>query len=218
MISPSPARLALLAACLLASPSLLACGTSVVDDPGAGGAGAGGAGAGGQGGGGGAVDCSLAPPGAAFQFQIHNAGTRELSLTYGCGETLPIVIDTADGPRGIGAGSGDFCEVSCDAVYQGAGNWGCSDCGPGSGEPLLPGASVVIDWDRRVYIPHEAPAACSGHEDGNSCALGLPVGNATSGTLTYCLGADSQGGCSDGSEAISFTMDLALSTVSIEIP
>lgn len=190
-----------------------ACGSSVSEQ-----AGAGGSGAGGQGGGGGSVDCSLPLAGAPFQFQLHNVGTRELSLTYGCGETLPITIDTTDGPRGIGAGSGDSCEVPCEDVYGGDGNFGCSDCGPGSGAPFLPGDTALIDWDRRVYVSHEAPAACGGQEGGNHCGLGVPVGEATSGTLTICLGADSQGACSDGKEELAFVLDLSLSSVVVDVP
>ncbi len=194
-----------------ASTALLACGTSVVEDTGAGGQG------GGQGGAGGGPDCTIEPPGAAFQFVIRNVGNRELGLTFGCGETLPIVIDTAAGPRGIGAGSGDYCEVSCDAVYDGYENWGCSDCGPGGGTALLPGGLVTIDWDRRVYIPHEAPAACTGHESGNGCALGVPPGDATSGTLTFCTDSQSAGYCYGDEESLAFALDLGLASVIIDV-
>ncbi len=195
------------------------CGSSVVEEnPGSGGNGGGGSGqGGGQGGAGGQLDCSLPPPGAAFAFRINNVGTRELGLAYGCGKTLPIQIDTADGPRGIGAGSGDYCEIDCDTVYGGYENWGCSDCGPGSGVPLVPGEATEIPWDRRVYVAHQASAECTGHPDGNGCALGVPVGDATSGTLTFCTDAQSAGYCFGAEETVTFALDLSLNEVTIDI-
>ncbi len=177
------------------STTVLACGATTVisgnpDDDGAGGQAAGGTG----GEGGAPPSCEIDAPGQSFDFVITNTGMRDLFLVYGCGGHLPIELETIDGVVGIGPGQADYCEVSCDTVYDGYQNWGCSDCGPGYGDTLNAGATVNISWDRRVYVEHVAPASCTGNADGNNCALGKLVTAAqVSGTLTVCTDMNTSG-------------------------
>ena len=98
--------------------------------------------------------CALDPPGSTFTFHVHNGGTAMLRLAYGCGASLPIVLAAPQGMLGIGPGPADACEFTCDAVYAGKTGQSCSDCGPGTGASLAPGAVVDITWDRRVYTEH----------------------------------------------------------------
>lgn len=201
----------------LAAISLLGCGSAV--DAGASGAGGGPSGGqGGQGGDGGSVDCTLPAPGDPFQFVINNVGARALTLTYGCGTALPITIDTTEGARGIGVESASDVGVSCDEIYAGKVYDFWTDCGPGYGTTLQPGESTVIDWDRRVYVGFTAPGACTGDGEVANCALGVPVGEATSGTLTICDEAYPGGYCgTNHGELVPFGLDLGLSSVSIDI-
>jgi hypothetical protein len=192
--------------------AFVACGGSVVEDDG-------------QGGGGGGLSCELDQPGETFAFTIRNVGDRYLRLAYGCGRTRPIVVDVDGQVRGISPGQADGCEVSCDEVYAGYENWGCSDCGPGSGVALAPGDEDTITWDRRVYAEHTAPTRCSGHVDGNLCALGtlVPAELSSRGTLTYCVNDElnpeyADGYCGgDEAQVVGFDVDLAQSSVVIEI-
>ena len=41
--------------------------------------------------------CALDAPGPKFTFHVHNGGTQALSLTYGCGNALPITLTTPQG-------------------------------------------------------------------------------------------------------------------------
>jgi hypothetical protein len=178
-------------------------------------------GAGGQAAGGNApVSCDLPVPGKTFTFTIRNTGTRELGLSYACGATMPILLDTPDGERGIGAGNAGFCEVSCDDVYDGYENWGCSDCGPGYGDALPPGGEVTITWDRRYYVEHEAPAACSGNAEGNACSLGklALASEVTRGHLDVCTSDGVDGYCWGGDvETFDFDIDLSADALVIEV-
>jgi len=81
-------------------------------------------------GGEGKTDCTLDPPGKSFTFHVHNGGVMMLRLTYGCNATLPVELDTPEGQLSIGPGAVNTCEVTCDSVYAGHPNNGCSDCGP----------------------------------------------------------------------------------------
>lgn len=190
--------------------AFVACGGNVVEDDGQGG---------------GDSVCTLDPPGETFTFTIRNAGDRYLRLAYGCGRTLPIVVDVDGEALGISPGQAEGCEVSCDEVYEGYENWGCSDCGPGTGVVLAPGEEESILWDRRLYTAHTAPTSCSGNVDGNSCALGSLYGPQTvsRGTLTYCvndaLNPDYVDGYCGGNEAqtVGFDFDLPQTGALIEI-
>jgi len=207
---------------LVATSTLFACGGSTqlfAEDDGSGRSGAGGAGDAGDGGAE-PLSCELPVPGADFNFTIRNVGTRELSLSYECGATMPIFLQTPDGERGIGAGNAGFCEVPCDIVYDGYQNWGCSDCGPGYGDALPPGEETTITWDRRYYVDHTAPAGCSRNEDGNNCSLGLPAraGEVTSGRLEICTDEQANGYCWGGDvEVVPFTIDLNADSLVIEV-
>lgn len=168
-------------------------------------------------------DCSIDAPGKNFTFTINNTGTRNLRLAYGCGTNYPITLTTTHGTLGIGAETAEFCGTSCDAVYKGYINFGCSDCGPGYGADLGPGASATIQWDRRVYQHHTAPMACSGNESGNDCALGMLVTETTvSGTLSVCndgsMTTPGDGYCStDNLEPFPFTLDLSKDSISVDV-
>lgn len=198
---------------LLAATMLCACGgsTQLFDGDGGGAPGAGGGGA--------APTCELPASGADFVFTIRNVGTRELVLSFGCGSTMPILLDTPDGERGIGEGNADFCAVPCELVYDGFENFGCSDCGPGQGEPLMPGTEVSIDWDRRYFVEHDAPPACTGHPDANSCSLGIVArpGEVTSGRLLVCPNDTPSGYCFGEDESVPFTLDLGQNGLVIEV-
>ena len=124
--------------------------------------------------------------------------------------------------RGIGTGNANSCEIGCGLVYDGYVAWGCSDCGPGEGAELGPGETVTIPWDRRIYVEHVAPTTCSGHEDGNGCALGqrLAAEASTSGTLTVCNDGDTweAGYCyGENREVIPFSVDLTTNQVVIAV-
>jgi hypothetical protein len=196
-----------------------ACGGSATVFPG--GSGSGGSGGGSQGQGGNSQQsCLIDQPGKSFSFRITNVGKRDLGLAYGCGTALPIRLATGKyGEKGIGKGNAGVCEVSCDQVYKGYENWGCSDCGPGVGAALKPGQTVVIPWDRRVYVNHEAPATCSGHAQNNSCALGKLIGpgDATKGSLFVCTSFDGGGYCFSGEELIPFAIDLNKDELVIQV-
>ncbi len=174
----------------------------------------------GGGGGGSGVDCSHDLPGAPFVFHVVNSGTRMLRLTYGCGKTMPITILAAGGDLGIAPGNADACEFSCDDVYAGAQNVGCSDCGPGYGASLNPNEMVDIQWDRRVFSPFMVDPKCSGNADGNACGLGALVKSAsTTGTLTICNdGFQVEGYCSPSNqEKVPFSINLGDNELTISV-
>jgi hypothetical protein len=119
---------------------------------------------------------------------------------------------------GISEGPADGCEVSCDNVYAGTENNGCSDCGPGVGKSLLPGETVDIAWDRRVYEAHVADPKCSGHEAGNNCALGVLVkAPSTTGVLTVCADGFEVSGYCSMTENVSISINLADSELIIPV-
>ena len=180
--------------------------------------GAGGQGAGGQDGGGG--ECSIDAPGTPFTFHVHNATGSMIWLARGCGGTIPIEVQTADGLQGIGPGSGDFCEVSCDTVYQGHPVSGCSDCGPGVYNDLAVDATIDIAWDRRVFVPHMAPEACAGSPGTNSCALGVAVAPSAmqDGLLVACKAESFGGGCATEDQMmVTFTVDTNQNEATLEV-
>jgi hypothetical protein len=186
---------------------------------GGGGAGGGAQGTGGEGSGG-DVSCEVDRPGEPFTFRVHNAGAAELLLPFGCGEHVPIEIETPGGAAGIGVGNASTCQVSCDTVFAGNPNPGCSDCGPGVGRLLPAGATVDIRWDRRVYVPHVADASCSGSDEGNDCALGVAVSPSATqqGALTVCTDTQGGGFCFGGSSVETpFTVDTSASEATIEV-
>jgi hypothetical protein len=168
------------------------------------------------------ASCALDSKGS-FTFHVANRGTRMLRLAYGCGATLPITLDAAGGPLPISPGPASYCEVSCDYIYGGGENNGCSDCGPGYGAGLPPGATVDIAWDRRLYVETTADPTCSGHAGGNECALGTLAGPAvSSGTLTVCNGGSPTSGagyCASTDEvAVPFNFDPTASDSTIVVP
>ena len=187
------------------------------DDSGAGEGGAieGGAGDGGA--------CSIPAPQSAFTFHVHNGGTRDLGLGYGCGQGQPIVLVTPAGSLGIGAESANSCGFTCEQDYQGKIQQGCSDCGPGVGAALPVGNTVDITWDRRVYVTHTADPLCVGGQTGVSCALAVAVAPtaAQQGTITLCTGGASSGGPGSGNcggdDPVMFTVDTTHSAATIEV-
>ncbi|MCP6768705.1 hypothetical protein NL529_28080, partial [Klebsiella pneumoniae] len=82
--------------------------------------------------------CHVPAPGDVFTIHVHNGGTKMLALNYGCGGTLPIVLDTPQGELSIGPGAANSCEFTCDNFYKGVVQTACSDCGPGLGAHLGP--------------------------------------------------------------------------------
>lgn len=166
-----------------------------------------------------AESCLLDPPGKAFTFVIRNVGTRMLHLTYGCGSNPPIALETADGTFGIGAESAEDCGTTCEYVYGGSPNVGCSDCGPGEGASLDPGETVTLVWDRRVRVPHLAPESCAPAgvpQYERTCARPVLAESASKGTLRICTEGGFAGMCST-SELRPFSFDPTLDSVTIEV-
>jgi hypothetical protein len=176
-------------------------------------------GSGGEGGG----SCYVDPPGTTFTFHVHNAGSRDLGLAYGCGGSSPITLSTPSGPLSIGPGAVNPCEFTCEGDYKGPVQNGCSDCGGGVGADLAAGTTADIGWDHRVYVAHTADPQCVGGQTGVGCALAeaLAPSTAQQGTLVVCTGGASSGGpgggyCS-GSESVSFTLDVTQSAGTIDV-
>lgn len=169
--------------------------------------------------------CSIDPAGSMYTFHVHNGGSADLGLAYGCGGTIPVVLTTPQGMLGIGPGPANGCEFSCQTEYTGPVQTACSDCGPGVGAALAAGSTVDIPWDRRVYTAHTADPSCVGGMSGVSCALPGAVAptSTQAGVLTVCTGGASSGGsggsgyCS-GSMTVSFTVDTTQSEGTIEVP
>ncbi|HEY8042585.1 MAG TPA: hypothetical protein VIF15_22440 [Polyangiaceae bacterium] len=161
--------------------------------------------------------CHLDPPGSLFTFHVHNGGSATLSLAYGCGGALPIVLPTSQGVLGIGPGPADTCEFTCEEVYAGTAGQSCSDCGPGYGAPLAPGATVDIAWDRRVYTEIHPDTQCVA--SGQPCAMGMavPAAAAQKGTITVCTGTSLGSGYCSTSEDVPFTLDTTGSAGTIEV-
>jgi hypothetical protein len=167
-----------------------------------------------------ATQCPLDPKGS-FVFQVHNKGTRMLSLAFGCGGSLPIVLQTANGRLPIGPGPEDTCEFTCDAVYACKAGQACSDCGNGYGAALGPGTTADIQWDRRTYVETRTNPQCVIQCNGSSptCALGtsLPSSASQAGVLTFCTAPGfGQGFCST-SEMVNFAIDTTQPEATIEV-
>jgi hypothetical protein len=167
-----------------------------------------------------ATQCPLDPKGS-FVFHVHNKGTRMLSLAFGCGGSLPIVLQTAKGSLPIGPGPEDTCEFTCDAVFACKAGQACSDCGNGYGAALGPGMTADIEWDRRTYVETQTNPQCVIQCNGSSptCALGtsLPSSASQAGVLTFCTAPGfGQGYCST-SEMLNFAIDTTQPEGTIEV-
>ncbi len=169
--------------------------------------------------------CHIDPAGTMYTFHVHNGGSTDLGLAYGCGGTIPVLLTTPQGMLGIGPGPANGCEFTCQMEYTGPVQTACSDCGPGVGAALDAGATVDIPWDRRVYTAHTADPTCVEGQTDVSCALPLAMAPTSMqpGVLTVCTGGASSGGpggsgyCS-GSMLVPFTVDTTLSQGTIEVP
>lgn len=188
------------------------------------GADSGGGGTDGGGGADGGGACAIPPAGSTFTFHVHNAGAGTMGLSYGCGGTIPVSLVTPGGTLGIGPGSANSCEFTCQDEYKGPVQTACSDCGPGVGATLPAGGTVDIAWDRRVYVAHTADPQCVGGQTGVSCALPQPVAatSAQQGTLTVCTTAATNGYCgaSSGggvSKDVAFTVDTTQAQATIDV-
>jgi hypothetical protein len=168
---------------------------------------------------------TVAPPGQSFTFHVHNGGSKTLRLTYGCGDELPIQLDTPAGSLGIGSTD---CTWTCESIYDGSaamsGPFSCTDCGPGQGAALDPGATVDITWDRRVYAATNVDPSCGGGA-GAQCMLATAVVPAVAqkGVLTVCAEAAIEGGfqgaCGSAADeqAHGFTIDTTGDEGTIEV-
>jgi hypothetical protein len=167
-----------------------------------------------------AAQCPLDPKGS-FVFHVHNKGTRMLSLALGCGGSLPIVLQTANGSAPIGPGPEDVCEFTCDNVYACKAGQSCSDCGPGYGAPLGPGMTADIQWDRRTYVETRTDPQCVVQCNGSSptCALGTSLAPSASqaGVLTVCTSTSLGAGSCATSEMVSFAIDTTQPQGTIEV-
>jgi hypothetical protein len=168
--------------------------------------------------------CHVDPAGTTFTFHVHNAGTAMRALAYGCGGTIPLVLDTPAGKLSIGPGAVNSCEFTCEEQYKGPVQNGCSDCGPGMGAIVAPGATVDITWDRRVYEGHAADPSCVMGMANVGCALAVSVApeKMQAGVLTVCsapgpgLGTNPGGYCSATMD-YSFTADTTTAATTIDI-
>ncbi|MFO0755649.1 MAG: hypothetical protein U0359_04125 [Byssovorax sp.] len=163
--------------------------------------------------------CTDDPPGDTFTFHVHNGGASALDLTFGCGASLPIVLDTDRGAFDIGPGPSTFCENKCDAVYAGQVFEGCTDCGGGVSADLDPGKTVDIAWDRRVYDAIMVDRSCTVNDKSVYCARGTAVRPTASqtGTLTVCTSAFGSY-CDDSDKlSVSFTIDTTKNEGTIEV-
>jgi hypothetical protein len=171
--------------------------------------------------------CGGEPAGADFVFHIVKHGTTTRRLTLGCGQWLPLSILTSDGARGLSVGDGqaDPCQVSCEFLYANPGYSGvCSDCGPGTGVLLPPGAAIDLHWDRRSYqaiTPDPACTPLSIHECWR--ARPLPAAPLQAQLLLCDDGqtpnpAGSGGSCGQPLTPLSFSFDPAANQVTIDVP
>jgi hypothetical protein len=166
------------------------------------------------------VTCHLDPPGTTFVFHVHNAGTQMLALAYGCGSSLPITLTTPAGILPIGPGDVSFCGFTCDSFYSGQIQEGCSDCGPGVGDSLPPGATADIQWDRRVWTGYTPDPQCVEGMMGLMCSLGSAVAPVATqdGALSVCAqGSLAGAGYCSSTNTMTFTIDTTKSEGTIEV-
>jgi hypothetical protein len=160
----------------------------------------------------------LVPAGATFTFHVRNDATESRYMFFGCGRNPPIALETTDGMHGIGPESAFSCGYTCDPVFAGQSvPVGCSDCGPGVSMTLVPGATVDIAWDRRLWTQVTIPAACSGLAQDSVCALGDTVQPmAVNGAATYCGAPFQTLSCATPLTA-SFVADLSLDAADVSL-
>lgn len=166
--------------------------------------------------------CGPLPEGTPFVFRVHNTGSRELRLAYGCGEYFPIVI----GGLNVGKELGDPCGVTCDEVSVDTPNPGCAGCGSGMGVPLPPGSSVEIPWDHHLYLPAHVPFGCKGipaSDPTGACALGVDYAtvlgtSSASVTIMVCNDQTGPPGYCDTSESqAGQTVDLSGDSLDLDV-
>lgn len=210
MTSTLPRSLALLTVGVVAQ-FFGGCG-SVVADPGTGGGSATSTGTG-------TDSCLLEGPGKAFTFHVLNTSKQKLFLTFGCGATLPLALESAGGTlrAGPGVGNGSQCEYTCEQVYKGGGMSPCTDCGAGVGVDLPPGGAANIPWDRRVYVDFSPEPKCVAGEVG-ACAKGslVPPSSTQKGVLTVCSDVQGTPIGSDCSEAGKLLVNFVADTMGDE--
>ncbi|RLB46780.1 MAG: hypothetical protein DRI90_27020 [Deltaproteobacteria bacterium] len=166
------------------------------------------------------ADCQLEEPGEIFRFVVENTGSETVYLPYGCGDDLPVDVVTGAGRRPLGIIHGNPCGATCEQAYDGIDISSCTtDCGFGVYETLEPGTSVVIEWDRRAYEPHEAPTECTGLSAVAHCALGMRVDDGTivEAVLEVCPTEPWGGQCTPSDEVV-FPIDLSASEAAVEVP
>lgn len=169
--------------------------------------------------------CALTPPGKTFTFHVHNLGMQKLKLAFGCGLTLPLAIETGDGPlrAGPGVGNGSQCEYTCEQIYSSTGMDPCTDCGAGVGVDLSPGAVADIVWDRRVYVDTKIDPKCvtNGATECPKGTLVAPIAK-QKGVLTVCSDVQSTplgGDCLEGSSIpFNFEADTSGDETTINYP
>jgi hypothetical protein len=160
--------------------------------------------------------CEEDPTPGSFVFSVHNGTSKAFVWSYGCGDDVPIDIDTPAGAQPAGPGRHDFCGVTCGQVYAGASPGGCTDC-DAPGVVTAPGASTSITWDRRVFTEQPITAACSTRFADEMCAHAQAVApNATQqGTLIVCDDYIANG-CTNP-RRVPFTIDTTAATGTIEV-
>lgn len=162
--------------------------------------------------------CSVDGPGDLFTFRIVNSGTHSYALNFGCGQGMPFTLQTAGGPTALGPGGTglNYCQFSCEDLYQGANPFPCSDCGGGSGKALNPGSEVDVQWDRRLYSEITADSTCT---SAGSCWLGKLAGaDVLPATLLLCDdGQAATGRCLNPFQQVPFSFDPAQSGVTISV-
>jgi hypothetical protein len=169
--------------------------------------------------------CGIDSAGATFTFHVHNDGSTTDLISYGCGLDRPITLTTPEGALSIGPGQANSCEFTCQSVYQGDVQPGCTEC-QAVYATLDAGATLDILWDRRVYTEHLADPSCVGGMTDVYCALPIAVAptNAQAGQLTVCSGdagpwwAGAAGGHCSPITTVTFTLDTTGGDGTIEVP
>jgi hypothetical protein len=154
----------------------------------------------------------------SFTFRIRNAGTGDLTLEYGCHQSLPISLATPAGRLPIAPGSVDTCGFPCDDIYSGhLTPGGCFGCAGGGFLTIAPGESTDTPWDRRVYERHHAGPPCAPTE--GMCALGIAVAPAAAqlGAVTICPDDQHPMGTCLAPIAREFTVDTTGTEATIEL-
>lgn len=122
-----------------------------------------------------------APP--TYSISIQNGGTEALLLGGPTSCQPSYFAITSGSPEVAGSWTGPHCALTCEDSI--AGVCGCTaDCPLVQAVRLEPGGVYVLEWDGRVLVPAELPAACATADCGTSCNVLREVPEGVPHTLT----------------------------------